>query len=45
MGLPRSKWMRDVILRGLHFEPSHDLSHAEIFGVLLVNVLRPLAAG
>lgn len=46
-GVPRSEWMRDVILRGLHSAPSHDPSLAEILGVrlLLVNVLRPLAAG
>lgn len=46
-GVPRSEWMRDVILRGLHSEPSHAPFLAEIVGVrlLLVNVLRPLAAG
>ena len=46
-GIPRSEWMRDVILRELHSEPQHDPSLAEILGVrlLLVNVLRPLAAG
>lgn len=46
-GQARSEWMRDVILRGLHSEPSQDPFLAEILGVrlLLVNVLRPLAAG
>jgi hypothetical protein len=46
-GVPRSEWMRDVILRELHSEPASDPSLAEILGVrlLLVNVLRPLAAG
>jgi len=46
-GVARSEWMRDVILRELRSEPTSDLSLAEILGVrlLLVNVLRPLAAG
>jgi hypothetical protein len=46
-GVPRSEWMRDVILRELRCEPTPDASLAEILGVrlLLVNVLRPLAAG
>jgi hypothetical protein len=46
-GVARSEWMRDVILRELHSEPASDPSLAEILGVrlLLVNVLRPLAAG
>jgi hypothetical protein len=46
-GVPRSEWMRDVILRELRCEPAPDLSLAELLGVrlLLVNVLRPLAAG
>jgi hypothetical protein len=46
-GVPRSEWMRDVILRELHTAPASDGSLAEILGVrlLLVNVLRPLAAG
>jgi hypothetical protein len=46
-GVARSEWMRDVILRELRFEPAPDASLAEILGVrlLLVNVLRPLAAG
>jgi hypothetical protein len=46
-GVPRSEWMRDVILRELRCEPAPDSSLAEILGVrlLLVNVLRPMAAG
>ena len=46
-GVPRSEWMRDVILRELRPVPASDTSLAEILGVrlLLVNVLRPLAAG
>jgi hypothetical protein len=46
-GVPRSEWMRDLILRELRSEPASDPSLAEILGVrlLLVNVLRPLAAG
>lgn len=46
-GVPRSEWMRDVILRELRTLPMSDASLAEILGVrlLLVNVLRPLAAG
>jgi hypothetical protein len=46
-GVPRSEWMRDAILRELRALPSNDSSLAEILGVrlLLVNVLRPLAAG
>lgn len=46
-GVPRSEWMRDAILRELHCAPTGDMSLAEILGVrlLLVNVLRPLAAG
>jgi hypothetical protein len=46
-GVPRSEWMRDVILRELRPTPISDASLAEILGVrlLLVNVLRPLAAG
>jgi len=46
-GVPRSEWMRDVILRELRQAPMSDASLAEILGVrlLLVNVLRPLAAG
>ncbi len=46
-GVARSEWMRDVILHELRSEPVSDPSLAEILGVrlLLVNVLRPLAAG
>ena len=46
-GVARSEWMRDVILRELRGDSANDLSLAEILGVrlLLVNVLRPLAAG
>jgi hypothetical protein len=47
IGQARSEWMRDVILRELRCEPASDPSLIEILGVrlLLVNVLRPLAAG
>jgi len=46
-GLPRGEWMRDVILREMCGGSASDPSLAEILGVrlLLVNVLRPLAAG
>jgi hypothetical protein len=46
-GMARSEWMRDVILRELRGDSTNDPSLAEILGVrlLLVNVLRPLAAG
>ena len=46
-GLARGEWIRDVILRELHRASASDPSLAEILGVrlLLVNVLRPLAAG
>jgi hypothetical protein len=46
-GVARSEWMRDVILRELRGDSARDPSLAEILGVrlLLVNVLRPLAAG
>lgn len=47
-GVPRSEWMRNAVLRDLHSAPAtSDPSLAEILGVrlLLVNVLRPLAAG
>lgn len=46
-GVARSEWMRDVILRELRGPSVSDPSLAEILGVrlLLVNVLRPLAAG
>jgi len=46
-GLARGEWIRDVILREMHGRSANDTSLAEILGVrlLLVNVLRPLAAG
>jgi len=46
-GVPRSEWMREVILRELRATPANEPSLPEILGVrlLLVNVLRPLAAG
>jgi hypothetical protein len=46
-GLARGEWIRDVILRELRGGSAIDPSLAEILGVrlLLVNVLRPLAAG
>jgi hypothetical protein len=46
-GMARSEWMRDVLLRELRGASANDPSLAEILGVrlLLVNVLRPLAAG
>ena len=46
-GLARGEWIRDVILRELRAASAGDPSLAEILGVrlLLVNVLRPLAAG
>jgi len=46
-GMARSEWMRDVILREIRGDSANDPSLAEIVGVrlLLVNVLRPLAAG
>jgi hypothetical protein len=46
-GLARGEWIRDVILRQVRGGSASDPSLAEILGVrlLLVNVLRPLAAG
>ena len=46
-GLARGEWIRDVILKEMHKGSASDPSLAEILGVrlLLVNVLRPLAAG
>jgi hypothetical protein len=46
-GLPRGEWIRDAILKELRGDSANDPSLAEILGVrlLLVNVLRPLAAG
>jgi hypothetical protein len=46
-GLARGEWIRDAILREAGGTSASDPSLAEILGVrlLLVNVLRPLAAG
>ena len=46
-GVPRSEWIRNAVLRELHPTLNGDPLLAEILGVrlLLVNVLRPLAAG
>ena len=46
-GCALGEWVRDVILRELREGSASDSSLAEILGVrlLLVNVLRPLAAG
>jgi len=46
-GLARGEWIRDVILKEMREKSASDPSLAEILGVrlLLVNVLRPLAAG
>ena len=46
-GCALGEWIRDVILRELREGSASDPSLAEILGVrlLLVNVLRPLAAG
>jgi len=46
-GLARGQWIRDVILAELRGTPSNNASLAEVLGIrlLLVNVLRPLAAG
>ena len=46
-GLARGEWIRDVILKEMREGSASDASLAEILGVrlLLVNVLRPLAAG
>ncbi len=46
-GFARGEWIRDVILREVRGGSVSDPSLAEILGVrlLLVNVLRPLAAG
>jgi hypothetical protein len=46
-GLARGQWIRDVILAELRSARPNDAALAEILGVrlLLVNVLRPLAAG
>jgi hypothetical protein len=46
-GLARGQWIRDVILAELRGAPVNNASLAEVLGIrlLLVNVLRPLAAG
>jgi hypothetical protein len=46
-GCALGEWVRDLILRELRGGSASDPSLAEILGVrlLLVNVLRPLAAG
>ena len=46
-GVARGQWIRDVILGELPVARSDNASLAEIVGIrlLLVNVLRPLAAG
>jgi hypothetical protein len=46
-GLARGQWIRDVILAELRGAAEQNAPLAEILGVrlLLVNVLRPLAAG
>src|ERR1035437_190706 len=46
-GCALGEWVRDLILRELRGRSTSDPSLAEILGVrlLLVNVLRPLAAG
>jgi len=46
-GLARGQWIRDVILAELRGAAIQNAPLAEILGVrlLLVNVLRPLAAG
>jgi hypothetical protein len=46
-GLARGEWIRDVILTEMRKGLASDPTLAEILGVrlLLVNVLRPLAAG
>src|ERR1700726_2050692 len=46
-GLASGEWIRDVTLREVRGGSTSDPSLAEILGVrlLLVNVLRPLAAG
>jgi hypothetical protein len=46
-GIARGQWIRDVILAQLRGTPANYTSLAEVLGIrlLLVNVLRPLAAG
>jgi hypothetical protein len=47
LGLARGQWIRDVILAEVQGARPNDAALPEILGVrlLLVNVLRPLAAG
>ena len=46
LGQARSEWMRDVVLREVQ-QPPRDPLLEEVVGIrlLLINVLRPLAAG
>jgi hypothetical protein len=46
-GQTLGEWCREAILRGVRDPEEHDAALAEIVGVrlLLVNVLRPVAAG
>lgn len=46
-GIARGQWIRDLILIHLKDDSSRDHTLAEVLGVrlLLVNILRPLAAG
>jgi hypothetical protein len=46
-GLARGEWIRDVLLKEMRKGSASDPFLAEILGIrlLLVNVLRPLAAG
>jgi hypothetical protein len=46
-GIARSQWIRDVILAQLQSTSRNNAALAEVLGIrlLLVNVLRPLAAG
>jgi hypothetical protein len=46
-GIARGQWIRDVILAQLQSTSRNNAALAEVLGIrlLLVNVLRPLAAG
>ncbi|HEY1501270.1 MAG TPA: hypothetical protein VGF88_16980 [Acidobacteriaceae bacterium] len=46
-GIARGQWIRDAVLAALGEDPVDQASLAEVLGIrlLLVNVLRPLAAG
>jgi hypothetical protein len=46
-GVARGQWIRDVILAQLQSTSRNNAALAEVLGIrlLLVNVLRPLAAG